>query len=54
MSPPIRSDSNDFKLPLRFLYPGQEQSLNYENYNEANTRFSAAKLINGKMWIVKD
>ena len=39
---------------MRFLYPGQEQSLNAENYNEANSRYSAPKLINGKMWIVSD
>ena len=51
---PIGSNSNNYELPMRFLYPGQEQSLNAENYNEANSRYSAPKLINGKMWIVSD
>jgi len=54
LNPPIGSNSNNYELPLRFLYPGQEQSLNSENYNEANSRYSATKLINGKMWIIGD
>lgn len=52
LSPPIGNNSNNYELPMRFLYPGQEQSLNAENYNAANARYSASKLINGKMWIV--
>ena len=52
LNPPIGNNSNNYKLPMRFLYPGQEQSLNAENYNEANSRYSTSKLINGKMWIV--
>ena len=52
LNPPIGSNSNNYELPMRFLYPGQEQSLNSENYNEANQRYNASKLINGKMWIV--
>jgi hypothetical protein len=51
---PYGRNFNDYKLPLRFLYPFQEQSLNQDNYNEANGRYSASKLINGKMWIVSD
>lgn len=49
---PIGNNSNNYELPMRFLYPGQEQSLNAQNYNEANSRYSSSKLINGKMWIV--
>jgi hypothetical protein len=52
LNPPIGNNSNNYELPMRFLYPGQEQSLNAQNYNEANSRYSASKLINGKMWIV--
>lgn len=52
LNPPIGNNSNNYELPMRFLYPGQEQSLNAENYNEANSRYSNSKLINGKMWIV--
>lgn len=52
LNPPIGNNFNNYELPMRFLYPGQEQSLNSENYNEANSRYNAPKLINGKMWIV--
>lgn len=52
LNPPIGNNSNNYELPMRFLYPGQEQSLNAENYNAANSRYSASKLINGKMWIM--
>ncbi len=54
LNEPIGSNANNYELPMRFLYPGQEQSLNAENYNAANSRYSAPKLINGKMWIVSD
>ena len=52
LSPPEGINNNDYKLPLRFLYPGQEQSLNQENYNEVRSRYPIDKLINGKMWII--
>lgn len=51
---PIGANSNNYELPMRFLYPGQEQSLNSDNYQEANSRYNVTKLINGKMWIVSD
>ena len=54
IGPPKGLNSNNFELPLRFLYPGQEQSLNQENYNDAIARYKASKLINGKMWIISD
>ncbi len=52
LNPPIGNNSNNYELPMRFLYPGQEQSLNAENYDAANARYSTSSLINGKMWIV--
>ena len=51
---PVGKNYNNYNLPLRFLYPGQEQSLNSSNYNDANSRYNTDKLINGKMWIVSD
>ncbi|MCY4216550.1 MAG: SusD/RagB family nutrient-binding outer membrane lipoprotein [Flavobacteriaceae bacterium] len=52
IGPPQGNNSNNFQLPFRFLYPGQEQSLNQENYNDAISRYKASNLINGKMWII--
>jgi hypothetical protein len=49
---PIGTNGNDYKLPMRFLYPGQEQSLNQANYSDASSRYSGGDTINGKMWIV--
>ena len=54
LNPPIGANFNNYELPLRFLYPGQEQSLNELNYNDANSSYNATKLINGKMWVVSD
>lgn len=54
LNSPIGKNFNDYELPLRFLYPGQEQSLNAQNYKEANSRYNESKLINGEMWIVSD
>ena len=51
---PIGTNANNYALPMRFLYPGQEQSLNADNYQEANNRYNVNKLINGKMWIVSE
>ncbi len=52
ISAPIGTNANDYKLPMRFLYPGQEQSLNQANYREASSRYSEGDTMNGKMWIV--
>jgi hypothetical protein len=38
-------------LPLRFVYPGEEQSLNGENYNNAIQSYGGND-FNGAMWIV--
>ncbi len=48
---PIGTNYNDYKLPMRFLYPGQEQSLNQENYNAAKAQYNG---INGAMWIISN
>jgi len=48
---PIGTNYNDYELPMRFLYPGQEQSLNQENYNAAKAQYNG---INGKMWILSN
>jgi hypothetical protein len=48
---PIGANYNDYALPMRFLYPGQEQSLNQENYNAAKAQYNG---INGKMWILSN
>lgn len=42
-------DLNGGKLPMRFLYPGEEQSLNAANYNAAVEKLGD---INDKMWLV--
>jgi hypothetical protein len=38
-------------LPMRFVYPGEEQSLNEENYNNAIQAYGGND-FNGAMWIV--
>jgi hypothetical protein len=48
---PIGTNYNDYELPMRFLYPGQEQSLNQENYNAAKAQYNG---INGAMWIISN
>ncbi len=52
IGPPQGNNSNNFQLPFRFLYPGQQQSLNQENYNESISRYQVNNRINGKMWII--
>ena len=49
---PIGTNGNNYKLPLRFLYPGQEQSLNQANYTEAASTYIGGDSITSKMWIV--
>ena len=44
---------NDDNLPLRFLYPGEEQSLNAENYDEAVNRLGGSNSQNAEMWLVQ-
>ncbi len=44
---------NDDQLPLRFLYPGEEQSLNAINYNAAVGKLGGSNSQNGQMWLVQ-
>jgi len=53
VSAPIGTNLNNYELPNRFLYPGQEQSLNNANYQEASSRYAGGNTINGKMWILQ-
>ncbi len=43
---------NSDNLPLRFLYPGEEQSLNAQNY-EAAVKLYGGNSQNAKMWLVE-
>jgi len=53
VSAPIGTNLNNYELPSRFLYPGQEQSLNNANYQVASSRYAGGNTINGKMWILQ-
>ena len=44
---------NDDKMPIRFLYPGNEQSLNSENYDEAISRIGGSNSQNAKMYLME-
>lgn len=44
---------NDDRLPMRFLYPGQEQSLNAANYQEAISRIGGSNDLNADMWLTE-
>ncbi|MFK7933553.1 MAG: SusD/RagB family nutrient-binding outer membrane lipoprotein [Saprospiraceae bacterium] len=46
------SNINNDELPLRFLYPGEEQSLNRSNYVKAVERLGDNSQ-NAKMWLVQ-
>lgn len=48
---PTCENVNDDMLPVRFPYPGEEQSLNTENYNEAVGRLGSNSQ-NAKMWLI--
>lgn len=50
LTPPC-SNTNGDMLPLRFVYPGEEQSLNGENYNNAIQSYGGND-FNGAMWLV--
>ncbi len=49
---PTCENVNDDNLPLRFLYPGQEQSLNTDNYNQAVERLGGNSQ-NAAMWLAQ-
>jgi hypothetical protein len=44
---------NDNKVPIRYIYPQSEQSLNPANRKEAVTRQGGTDDLNTKMWIVQ-
>jgi len=46
-------NGNNDMLPLRFLYPGEEQSLNAENYQAAVNAIGGSNSQNAAMWIVE-
>ncbi len=44
---------NNDQLPLRFLYPGEEQSLNAINYDEAIKEIGGSNSQNAIIWLVQ-
>ncbi len=52
LDPPCSNVNND-ELPLRFLYPGEEQSLNATNYDEAVERLGGSNSQNAAIWLVQ-
>ncbi len=49
---PSCQNLNDDRLPLRFLYPGEEQSLNNANYKAATSRLGGNDQ-NARMWLMQ-
>lgn len=47
------SDVNNGQLPLRFLYPGEEQSLNAANYQSAVANLGGSNDKNAAMWLMQ-
>jgi hypothetical protein len=52
LEPACGNENNDM-LPLRFLYPGEEQSANAENYQAAVTAMGGSNSQNAAMWIAQ-
>lgn len=52
ISPPCQNTNDDI-LPSRFLYPGNEQSLNPDNYKAAVSDLGGSNSQNAKMWLIK-
>ncbi len=50
---PSCGNLNGDLLPLRFLYPGEEQSLNSENYEQAVQELGGTDSQNAATWIVR-
>lgn len=49
---PTCDNLNDDQLPVRFIYPGEEQSLNNANYQEAVGRLGSDSQ-NARMWLLQ-
>jgi len=52
LSPPCENLNND-QLPMRFLYPGEEQSLNAINYDAAVDQLGGSNSQNATIWLVE-
>lgn len=52
LSAPCENLNND-QLPMRFLYPGEEQSLNSANYQSAVEALGGSNSQNARMWLVQ-
>ena len=52
VAPPCLN-TNDDMLPVRFPYPGNEQSLNPDNYAEAVDGLGGSNSQNAEMWLLK-
>lgn len=52
LSPPCENLNNDI-LPMRFLYPGEEQSLNSANYQAAVEALGGSNSQNAGMWLTQ-
>jgi hypothetical protein len=50
---PCENNNGDI-LPLRFLYPGEEQSLNAANYQDAVEKLGGSDNQNAVMWLMED
>lgn len=46
-------DLNNGNLPVRFLYPGEEQSLNQANYQDAIEEMEGGNSINATIWLTE-
>lgn len=46
-------NNNNNELPLRFLYPGEEQSLNEAAYQTAIERLDGGNSFNARIWLVE-
>ena len=47
------ANDNGGEMPTKFLYPGNEISLNNENYNQAVSEFGGENTQNGVIWIME-
>jgi len=52
LRPPCDNSNND-QLPVRFLYPGEESTLNQANYQVAIDRLGGSNNQNARMWLVQ-
>jgi hypothetical protein len=52
LTAPCENLNNDV-LPMRFLYPGEEQSLNSANYSSAVDALGGSNSFNAPIWLVE-